>query len=157
MLEQNFRGIAMRNEEISNKTKNSAEKGFTLVELMVVVVLLGLIMTVVAKGIFSKGAAAKAELNVTRMESLKQEISRYRLMYNSYPTSIEDLIRPNSQIKQSGKLFTPILKEDELQDMWGNKYIYKQENDGRSYSLTSFGSDGVAGGEGADQDITSRP
>ena len=78
-------------------------------------------------------------------------------MYNSYPSSLDDLVRPNSQIKQSGKLFSPIIKEDELKDMWGAKYVYKAENDGRSYSLTSLGSDGVQGGEGPDQDVTTKP
>ena len=144
-------------EKKSNKENFTNEKGLTLIELLVVVVLIGLIFTVVAGSVFSKGEAAKAELNVTRMESLKQEIARYRLNYNSYPSSLEDLIRPNSQIRQSGRLFNPIIKEDELNDMWGNKYLFKSENDGRSYSLTSFGADGAPGGEGPSQDVTSRP
>jgi general secretion pathway protein G len=147
----------MKEDKNFNEMISNNEKGLTLIELLVVVVLIGLIFTVVAGSVFSKGEAAKAELNVTRMNSLKQEISRYRLMYNSYPSSLDDLVRPNSQIKQSGKLFSPIIKEDELKDMWGAKYVYKAENDGRSYSLTSLGSDGVQGGEGPDQDVTTKP
>lgn len=139
-------------EEISEN-----EKGLTLVELLVVVTLIGLIAVVVASNVFSKGEAAKAELNLTKMNSLKQEISRYRLTYNSYPTALMDLIRPNSQIKSTGRPFTAILKEDELKDMWNNSFDYKLENGGRSYVLLSFGADGVQGGEGADQDVTVRP
>jgi general secretion pathway protein G len=135
----------------------SNEKGLTLVELLVVVVLLGLIFTVIGSNVFSKGEAAKAELNRTRMESIKQEISRFRLTFNSYPRSLEELVRPSSQMQQSGKLFSPIIKEDELLDMWGNKYIYRLENDGRTYTLTSLGSDGMPGGEGHAQDLTIRP
>lgn len=141
----------------SSTVLTSNERGLTLIELLVVVVLIGLIFTVVAGSVFSKGEAAKAELNQTRMTALKQEIARYRLNYNSYPGSLEDLVRPNSQIKQSGRLFNPIIKEEELNDMWGNKYSFKLENDGRSYALTSFGSDGVPGGEGPAQDLTVRP
>jgi general secretion pathway protein G len=133
------------------------ERGLTLVELLVVVVLLGLIFTVIGSNVFSKGEAAKAELNLSRMSSLTQEIARYRLTFNSYPRSLEDLIRPNAQVQQSGRLFSPILKEEELLDMWGNKYIYRLENDGRSYSLSSYGSDGMPGGEGHAQDVTKRP
>lgn len=146
----------LNSKEYAYKTYTN-ESGLTLIELLVVVVLIGLIFTVVAGSVFSKGEAAKAELNVTRMDGLKQEIARYRLNYNSYPTSLEDLIRPNSQIRQSGKLFNPIIKEDELSDIWGNKYLYKSENDGRSYSITSFGADGAPGGEGPNQDVTARP
>jgi len=147
----------MKTEEKQSLEFVNNERGLTLIELLVVVVLIGLIFTVVAGSVFSKGEAAKAELNVTRMETLKQEISRYRLNYNSYPTPPHPPTRPNSQIRQSGKLFNPIIKEDELKDMWGNKYSFKSENDGRSYSITSFGSDGVPGGEGPAQDVTSRP
>ncbi len=133
------------------------EKGLTLVELLVVVTLIGLIAVVVASNVFSKGEAAKAELNLTRMNSLKQEISRYRLTYNSYPTGLGDLIRPNSQVQATGRPFTAILKEDELKDMWGNNYEFKLENSGRCYALMSYGADGIQGGEGANQDVTVRP
>lgn len=147
------------NTEIHNQSPKivSTESGLTLIELLVVVVLIGLIFTVVAGSVFSKGEAAKAELNVTRMEGLKQEIARYRLNYNSYPQALQDLVRPNAQVRQSGKLFNPIVKEDELKDIWGNPYLYKSENDGRSYSITSQGADGAPGGEGPNQDITVRP
>ncbi len=151
----------MENIEVENSIEEvkflQNEKGLTLVELLVVVTLIGLIAVVVASNVFSKGEAAKAELNLTRMNSLKQEISRYRLTYNSYPTAIQDLIRANSQVKATGRPFTAILKEDELKDMWGNPYEYKLENSGRSYVLTSFGSDGIQGGEGANQDVSVRP
>ena len=137
--------------------ENNDEAGLTLIELLVVVLLIGLIFTVVAGSVFSKGENAKAQLNVTKMESLKQQIAMYRLSYNSFPTSLEDLIRPYSQVKQSGKYFNAIAKDEDLNDVWGNKYSYKSENDGRSYSLTSFGADGIPGGDGPSQDITVRP
>lgn len=145
--------------EMNNKPLKitSNERGLTLVELLVVVVLLGLIFTVIGSNVFSKGEAAKAELNRSRMESIKQEVSRFRLTFNTYPRSLEELIRPSQQMQQSGRLFSPILKEDEFLDMWGNKYIYRLENDGRSYSLTTLGSDGVPGGEGHAMDFTLRP
>ena len=141
--------------EINKITAN--QKGLTLVELLVVVTLIGLIAVTVASSVFSKGNAAKAELNLTRIESLKQEISRYRLTYNSYPSSLNDLVKPNAQVRATGRPFTSIIKEDELKDIWGNPYLFKSENDGRTYAITSLGSDGIPGGEGPDQDVTSRP
>lgn len=150
-----FSLISSNETSFLNQSKN--ERGLTLVELLVVVVLLGLIFTVIGSNVFSKGEAAKAELNMSRMNSLKQEISRYRLTFNSYPTSLEDLIRPNAQVQQSGRLFSAILKEEELKDLWGNPYVYKPENDGRTYALTSFGSDGMPGGIDHAQDVTVRP
>ncbi len=151
--------ITMNSKETVVQVKEFAknQKGLTLVELLVVVTLIGLIAVTVASSVFSKGNAAKAELNLTRMESLKQEISRYRLTYNAYPTSLNDLVKPNAQVRATGRPFTSIIKEDELKDIWGNAYLFKLENDGRTYAITSLGSDGVQGGEGPDQDVTSRP
>lgn len=132
-------------------------KGMTLVELLAVIVLIGLIMAVVAKGIFSKSDAAKAKLNVVKMEKLKESIEQYRFEYNSYPSSLQDLIHPSGDVRDSGKVFVALAGADDLKDIWGFDYIYRAESDGRSFSLTSYGSDGVAGGDGPKQDVTLRP
>jgi general secretion pathway protein G len=151
------RNIFKSSPDISSNKILGDESGLTLVELLVVVVLLGMIFTVIGSSVFSKGEAAKAELNLSRMQSLKQEISRYRLTFNSYPRGLQDLIKPNADVQRSGRLFSAIVKEEELVDLWGNPYLFRLENDGRSYSLTSYGSDGVPGGEGPGQDVSVRP
>lgn len=133
------------------------EKGMTLVEIVAVIVLIGLIMGVIAPKIFGKGDAAKAQLNKVRMESIRQALGQYRLQFNIYPDKLEDLVRQSSKLRDSDQLFTPLLDDKELNDIWGAPYTYKSENNNRSYKLMCLGSDGIAGGEGSAQDLTMQP
>ena len=136
---------------------DSSERGMTLVELLAVIVLVGLLIAVVARNISGQSEAAKAQLNQIQMEKLRSYLSQYRLQFNVYPDKLDDLIHPNSDVKQSGKLFLPLAEEKDARDIWGGDLAYQVENNGRSYSLTSLGADGVAGGEGANQDLTMKP
>ncbi len=133
------------------------EKGMTLVEVLAVIVLIALIMGVVAKGVIGKGDAAKAKLNEVKMEKVKSSLAQFRLEYNIYPSRLENLVTAGPEVKDSGKPFIATADPDDLKDIWGFPLLYKMENDGRSYSLTTLGSDGVEGGEGSKQDVTVRP
>jgi general secretion pathway protein G len=134
-----------------------SERGMTLVELLVVIVLISLIAVVVGKNVIGKSEGAKADLNVVRMNDIKQYIGQYRLKYNTYPTQLSDLTTPSAEVKKSGQIFTSLASEEELKDIWGFPYIYKLSNGGRTYTLSSLGSDGIEGGEGANQDVTITP
>jgi general secretion pathway protein G len=133
------------------------EKGMTLVELLVVIVLISLIAVVVGKNVIGQGDAAKAELNVVKMEKLKNLLGQYRLKYNSFPSTLDDMIKPNSEIGKSGKIFVALAEKQDLEDIWGFPYSYATESNGRTFSLSSLGADGVEGGEGPNQDVTIRP
>lgn len=138
------------------KTKLT-NSGMTLVELLVVIVILGLMMGVLARGLFQQGDAAKAKLNQAAALKLQQKIEQYRLEYNVYPSQLEDLLHPSDQVKGGGEVFVPLATEDELKDVWNFPFVYRSENNGRSYTLKSLGSDGIEGGEGANADFTVRP
>ncbi len=135
----------------------SCERGMTLIEILVVIVLISLIAVVVGKNVIGQGDAAKAELNVVKMEKLKNLLGQYRLKFNTYPSSLEGLVKPSAEVEKSGKIFVALAGEDDLLDVWGFPFVYKSESNGRSYSITTLGSDGVSGGEGAKQDVTIRP
>lgn len=133
------------------------EKGLTLIELMVVIVLIGLITVVVGKNVFSTSKGAQAKLNEVRMGKIKDALGLYRLQYNTYPSRLEDLVTASGDVSSSGKVFVPLIDESETRDIFGVPYIYRVENDGRTFSLSSFGYDGIQGGDGPNQDITIRP
>jgi len=137
-------------------TANS-ERGMTLVELLVVIVLLGMIAVIVGKNVIGKGEEAKAELNLVKMNKLKQDLGQYRIKFNSYPGQLQDLVKASPDIAKSGKLFIPLADEADLRDVWGTPYTYKSEDNGRSFSLTTRGADGLPGGDGVKQDVTIRP
>ena len=133
------------------------ERGMTLVELLAVIVLIGLIATVIIRGVGGAGEQAKARVNGLRMEKLRSALSQHRLEYSSYPETLQGLVTPSASIKNSGRPFFKLADPEELKDAWNNDFLYKLENSGRSYSLTSLGSDGVPGGEDAKQDVTVTP
>lgn len=137
--------------------RRNSEKGMTLVELMAVIVILGIILTVVAKNIFGQADAAKAKTNILRMEKIKGALELYRTEFGRYPSQLGDLIRPSADVQQSGKLFMKYAEESELKDVWNNDLLYKSENDGRSFDLMTLGSDGAPGGENASQDVHLKP
>lgn len=132
------------------------ESGMTLIEILAVIVLIGLIMSVVARGVFSQAESAKAQANLVRMQKVKGAIEQYRLQFSRYPSALQDLVKPSSDI-QRDQLFTPFADSSDLKDVWNNDYLYRVENNGRSYALSCLGSDGVSGGDGAKSDIVLGP
>lgn len=131
-----------------------SEKGLTLVELLVVIVLISLIAVVVGKNVIGSGEAAKAELNVVKLEKVKNLLGQYRLKYNKFPGKLDDLVKGSEDAAKSGKPFFALASEEDLNDVWSNPFSYKVENGSRSFTLGSLGSDGIEGGEGAKQDVT---
>ncbi|MEO7177217.1 MAG: type II secretion system major pseudopilin GspG [Allosphingosinicella sp.] len=120
------------------------EEGFTLVELMVVIVIIGLLATVVIINVLpatDKAATTKAKADVATLE---QGIEMYRLNKLSYPSGSEGLqaVTAEGYVKRLPK------------DPWGNPYHYAQPGkDGRQFDIYSYGADGREGGEGKDADI----
>ena len=129
----------------------------TLIEVLAVVVLITLIMVTVSKTVFSKSNAAKAQLNVTKMNTLKGYLGQYRLQFNSYPGALNNLVHGAPELKNSGQIFTPLADDQDLIDVFGVPFQYQAENNGRSFVLKTLGADGVAGGDGANQDVEVRP
>lgn len=143
----------MKEETKLNKVIKN-ERGLTLVEVIAVVVIIGLIMGVVIPAVFKQGAQAKQELNMIKMKSIGNALSQYRLKYNKYPSSLNQLLNPP---KKSGIVSTKFLDDDDINDLWGNPLSYQATNNGRSYVLKSLGADGVPGGDGEDGDMDLSP
>jgi general secretion pathway protein G len=141
----------------TNKITTMDERGMTLVEVIAVIVLITLISLVVGRSVFSASSGAKAKLNLTKMENLRQALGQYRLQYNVYPSKLEDLVKASPEVKASGQLFTPLATEEDLKDIWGIDYLYTADKGGRTYLLKCLGADGAEGGEGENQDITKQP
>jgi len=129
-----------------------SESGLTLVEIIVVLVILTVLMTMLGQGLFGKAEKAKADLTMMRIKQVQGLINQYQLRYNQLPSSMSSLMGCD---ENTGPNCIPIVdSEDELQDAWGTMLIYRNEGGGRSYSLTSLGSDRKAGGSGVERDLT---
>ena len=131
-------------------------KGFTIVEIMVVVIIISMLAAFIVPGIFKKLGKAKTEIARSKMGIIDNAIGQFALDCGRLPTDEEGLGAllappPELEDKWDGKY----LKDSHVLDPWGNEYIYVAEgtvNVG-SYDLISLGADGAEGGEGDSADI----
>lgn len=135
-------------------SRSTLHKGFTLLELLVVMVIIGLLAGYVAPKYFSQ--VGKSEIKVARaqMDALEKALDQYRLDIGRYPTTEQGLgalmQRPASESKWSG----PYLRKDVPLDPWGKPYQYKFPGERSEYDLFSYGKDGQPGGSAEGADIT---
>jgi len=130
------------------------EEGFTLIEIMVVILILGLLATIVVqslRGATDKAKRTKAQADISE---IKTALDRYYLDNGYYPTTDQGLPalvsaptggRQPANYEQGGYI------ERVPNDPWGSPYFY--QSDGNSYVLKSYGADGKSGGSGKDEDI----
>lgn len=128
--------------------------GFTLVELLVVLVILGLLSALVVPRFVRQEEKAKVKAARAQIELLGTALDTFRLDVGRYPTSADGL-EALRQSKGIPKWDGPYLKKEVPPDPWGKPYIYKSPGDHGSYDLLSYGADGVPGGEGDNRDIAS--
>lgn len=131
-------------------------RGFTLLELLVVVVIIGLLAGFVAPRYF--GQVGKSEVNVAKaqIDALEKALDQYRLDTGRYPTSevgLKALVeKPANEPKWAG----PYLRKAVPLDPWGKPYLYRIPGEKGEFDLVSFGKDGQPGGSGEASDITNR-
>jgi general secretion pathway protein G len=137
------------------KRKNFPEnsrRGFTLVELLVVMVIIGLLAALVAPRLFPKLGKGKQAAAKAQIELLGQALDQYRLDVGSYPNTQEGLkaLMANPGVE---KWEGPYLKKNLPQDPWGKDYLYQSPGTHGEYDLYTYGRDGKPGGEGEDGDL----
>lgn len=135
---------------IQSMAKTAAkQRGFTIIELLIVMAILGMLAVMVAPNLFNQADSARRDAVLSQISSLGSALDAYRLDIGQYPDSLEGLVRDNSgRSTWNG----PYIRGELPVDPWGNEYQY--ESDGRDYTLMSYGADGRDGGEGNDADIS---
>ncbi len=133
------------------------QAGFTLLEMIVVLVIIGLIMGLVGPRLFGQADKAKVQTAITQTKMLRGALQTMRLDISRWPTDQEGLAllttKPANAEAARGWA-GPYLDEAVPQDPWGQPYQYSQQPSGESpVTLYSFGADGRAGGEGQDADV----
>lgn len=132
------------------------QRGFSLIELMIVLVILGLIMGVVGPQMMKYLGSGKSKTAKIQIENISSSLDMYRLEVGNYPSSSEGLKALVSKPSSARGWNGPYLKKGNVPvDPWQNEYQYKRPgSNGQPYDLISLGADGAAGGEGENADIS---
>ncbi len=131
-----------------------AAQGFTLLELLVVIVIIGLLAGFVAPRYFSQIGKSEVQVARAQIDALEKALDQYRLDTRRYPSAEEGLKalmeRPASEPQWNG----PYLRKSVPLDPWGRPYVYKVPGSKGEYDLMSYGKDGQPGGTGESADVT---
>ena len=130
--------------------------GFTLVELLVVMVIIGLLAALVAPRFVRQEEKAKLKAARAQIELLGTALDTLRLDVGRYPTTQEGLQALRAQPSGTDRWDGPYLKKEVPLDPWGKPYVYSSPGQHGPYDLLSYGADGTLVGDGDNRDITSR-
>jgi general secretion pathway protein G len=140
---------------IQRAAKTARNRGFTLLELLVVMVIIGLLAGFVAPRYFSQVGKSRVKAARAQIDALDKAIEQFRIDVGRLPTTEEGLAALNVVPPGLANWDGPYLKKEVPADPWGHPYVYAQpgthQND---FDLVSYGRDGQSGGSGEDADLT---
>lgn len=129
-------------------------QGFTLLELLVVMVIIGLLASYVAPRYFGQVGKSEIQLARAQIDALEKALDQYRLDTGRYPPPDSGLAALVTKPQNESRWAGPYLRKGVPPDPWGRPYVYKQPGQRGEYDLISYGKDGQPGGTGEAQDIT---
>lgn len=141
-------------EQLVRPAEPMLQKGFTLLELLVVVVIIGLLASFVAPRYFAQVGKSEVQVARAQIDALEKALDQYRLDTRRYPSVDQGLKvlveRPLNEPQWNG----PYLRKVVPLDPWGRPYLYRAPGTRAEFDLVSYGRDGLPGGAGEDADIT---
>ena len=149
-----MRGV-MRNPR--NNSRNRRQAGFTLVELMVVIVIIGLLATIVAINVIPSGDTARVQKAKADIATIEQALEMYRLQFSTYPTTpqgLQALVSAPAGVDASRYQKGGYIKKLP-DDPWNRPYLYAAPGRHGEADVWTLGADGRDGGEGINADIGS--
>lgn len=148
----------MRNNTQPSGSTPLANKGFTLMEMLVVMVLIGLIAMVAIPQVTRLLGSAKGKAARIQMETLSTALRFYELDVGAHPSNEQGLralwVAPANEPSWNGPY---IRQERQLQDPWGRDFVYQTPGKNGAFDLMTLGADGKSGGTGDDADISAIP
>lgn len=131
------------------------QKGFTLMELLLVLVIIGLLAALVGPTLYQRIKPAKEAVARAQIEHFATALDGFLLDVGRYPATVEGLKALREKPDGAGKWNGPYLKKEVPSDPWGGSYVYRAPGRNGGYEIVSYGADGKEGGEGDNADIQS--
>lgn len=128
--------------------------GFTLLELLVVMVIMGLLVGYVAPRYFAQVGKSEVKAARAQIAGIESALDQYRLDIGNYPSTEQGLASLYSQPANEMRWAGPYMKKLAPPDPWGNAYVYRMPGENSEYDLFSYGKDGQPGGNGEAADLT---
>lgn len=136
----------------SRRSRNASRRAFTLIEVMVVVLIIGMLTTIVGVSVARRPGQGRQTTARAQVEILANAVEEYHMGTSAYPAKLVDLVQNPGNAKWDG----PYLRKKQVpKDPWGNEYHYDTPGEHDTFDICSYGSDGAPGGEGGAADINS--
>lgn len=129
------------------------ERGFTLLELLVVMVIIGLLVGLVGPRFFGQIGKSETQVAKAQIDSLEKALDQYRLDTGRYPTAQQGLTALFAKPADEPRWAGPYLKREAPADPWGRPYVYRAPGARGEFDLLTLGRDGQPGGTGDAQDV----
>ena len=137
------------------KKRSRSKSGFTLMELLLVLVIIGLLAALVGPTLYQRIKPAKEAAARAQIENFTTALDGYYIDTGRYPSTQDGLKALRNKPEGVEKWNGPYLKKELPADPWGNAYVYRAPGRNGGYEIVSFGADGREGGEGENADINS--
>jgi len=136
-----------------NKRNKNKQGGFTLMELLVVLAILGLLMSLVGPRVLNQLGGAKTKTAAIQIKDLEQALEMYKLDVGRFPSTSEGLAALTAKPGGATGWNGPYLKSDVPVDPWKREYNYKYPGEHGELDIFTYGQNGSPGGEGEDADV----
>ena len=137
-----------------SRSKSTSRAGFTLLELLVVLVIIGLLAAYVGPKYFQQIGKSETKVAKAQLDGLQKALDQYRIDTGYFPNSEQGLAALNTAPSGEPQWQGPYLSKQVPKDPWGRDYLYRSPGEHGEYDLWTFGKDGREGGTGDDQDVT---